>query len=99
VVGSKVQEDLDKFSCPFHAQPQSHLMARVRSKKHVPKTSKSKLKSANSLPGYQHCWCEGFNIGCGVVRAASTRSMHARKVRECKEHKYNAYCVNIVWNH
>ena len=72
-------------------------MARKKSNKHIPKKSKSKLKSANSLRGYQHCWCEGFDIGCGVVLTTSTRFLHAKRVQERKERNYSAQCANIAW--
>jgi hypothetical protein len=79
--------DLDKFSHPFKAQLQSHLMARNKSRKkdkNVLKKTKSGVRSANSLPRYQHCWCKGFNISCGVVHTRSTQILHAMRVRECK---------------
>src|ERR1700745_2719716 len=71
----------------FSAPPQLHLMPRNKSKKngnHIPKKSKSKFKSRNSLPGHQHCWCEGFNIGCGLVCGPSTHYLHANMVKQRK---------------
>ena len=57
---------------------------RARSNKHAPKASKNN----SGLPaGYERCWCHGFNIGCGLIRSATTRRNHAIRERERRKGK------------
>ena len=57
---------------------------RARSNKHAPKASKNN----SGLPaGYERCWCRGFNVGCGLIRSATTRRNHAIRERERRKGK------------
>jgi len=58
------------------------------SKQNVPTISSNRSITAKRLPGYQWCWCRGFNVGCGHVRSLRTRRHHALKEGRIIEGNY-----------
>lgn len=92
MAGSKL--DLTNF-CGLHeflvqptAPSPSMAKGRVQQRtKRVKKASNIKSVASVSANSQQICWCEGFGVGCGRVRSASTRRGHAKLVKDRKESK------------
>jgi hypothetical protein len=57
----------------------------TRQKKNVQNALKNKSVTSVSASGFQICWCEGFGVGCGTVRAARMCQYHASQVRIRRE--------------
>ena len=62
-----------------------------RSKRNTPGAlhNRSVAARARPLPGYEWCWCRGFNIGCGSVRSWKTCQQHAHKERRLRNGNYD----------
>ena len=74
--------DLDSLSPFFTQMPKA---TEKDSKRNAPNASSNKSGAAKHLPGYERCWCRGFNDGCGLVRSSETRRIHAIKEGKIKE--------------
>ena len=59
--------------------------ARDKSKGNAPTASEERSAAARRPPGYERCWCRGFNVGCGLIRSTRTRRNHANKERRIRE--------------
>ena len=46
-------------------------------------------------PGYEQCWCKGFNHGCGLVRPLRMCQHHAIKEKRKLESKYDEMTCSI----
>ena len=58
-------------------------------KKSAPVTSGNRFAAARHPPGSEHCWCRGFNVGCGLVRLLRMCQNHALKEKIIRESKYD----------
>src|SRR5258706_3324239 len=70
---------LREFFVPFHDLLQFTWMPKAtgrNGKRTAPTTSTNRSTAARCLPGYERCWCHGFNVGCGLVRGLRTRQCH-----------------------
>lgn len=80
--------DLANFCLSLSAPSCSMGKGKAQAKsKNVKKASSFKSVASVSANGLQICWCEGFGVGCGQVRAASTRRFHAKQVNIRRESK------------
>jgi len=93
MVGSKIIAlDLANFRfsplAPSHPMPKGKVQSKA---KNVQRASNIRSVASVSARGLRICWCEGFGVGCGRVRAESTRRHHAKQVRDRRESKYHFY--------
>ena len=63
------------------------------SNRNTPKAPKKKSGAAR-LPGYERCWCRGFNVGCGLIRSRRTRQRHTVREREIRKGR-----ISIITRH
>ena len=64
-------------------------------KTNAPEASVNRSRAAKRLPGYEWCWCHGFNIGCGLVRLSKTCKRHENKQQQIAKGKYDRITCHI----
>src|SRR5258708_3873537 len=55
------------------------------SNKNAPKSLRNKFGAARRPPGFEWCWCQGFNIGCGLVRSSKMCHVHTIKEKRIRK--------------
>jgi hypothetical protein len=65
-------------------------------KQNAPNTHSNRSVARRHLPGYERCWCRGYNVGCGLVESLRTRQKHALKERTIREGKYDTYYAILM---
>ena len=82
--------DFEIFGDFYNLQfaPMPNTMGRNH-KKSTPMTSGNQFAAARCPPGSEHCWCCGFNVGCGLVRLLGTCQNCAVKGKIIRETKYD----------
>jgi len=69
---------------------------REKSKRNAPRASCNRSGAARPLPGYEWCWCRGFNISCGSIRAWKTCQLHALKERKIRNESQAHLLVDFL---